>query len=64
MKFGRRRIHWQDGGHILSLRTIALALTEIGRLQRAGVMPTLDGRVVHGLSDDECIALLKSNYTN
>jgi len=44
------------------MRLIALALTEIGRRQRAGVMPTSDGRYVYGPSDDQCIDHLRANY--
>ena len=39
-----------------------LLLTEIGRRQRAGVLPTVDGRYVHGVSDDTCIDMLRQNY--
>jgi hypothetical protein len=42
--------------HPVSLRTVALILTEIGRRQRAGLMPIADGRVGFGASDEECIA--------
>ncbi|OGV73181.1 MAG: hypothetical protein A3K18_18845 [Lentisphaerae bacterium RIFOXYA12_64_32] len=40
-------------------RTVALILTEIGRRQRAGWMPTSDGRIIPGLPDDKCIASLR-----
>ena len=43
-------------------RMVALLLTELGRRQRAGALPTVDGRYVHGISDDQCIDMLRQNY--
>ena len=43
-------------------KMIALMLTEIGCRQRAGMLPTMDGRYVRGLPDEKCIASLRQNY--
>ena len=43
-------------------KLVALMLTEIGCRQRAGMLPTRDGRFVRGLSDEECISSLRQNY--
>jgi len=40
----------------VSRRTIAMALIEIGRRQRAGEMPTSDGHFIHGSSEGKRFA--------
>ncbi|OGV72432.1 MAG: hypothetical protein A3K19_31180 [Lentisphaerae bacterium RIFOXYB12_FULL_65_16] len=47
--------------HTVNLRAIALLLTEIGRRQRAGLLPTSDGRYLHGATDEECGTSLRQH---